>query len=220
MRRSRPILRVGLTGGIASGKTTVSAFLTELGAFVLDADSIAHQVMEPGASAFGPVVSRFGGEILDATGRIDRSSLGRIVFRDGSARAALNAIVHPLVMIEIDIRIERFIETGSAPVAVIDAALLVEGGVHEALHRLIVVRCSRDVQLQRLLARGGMTAGEALARIDSQAPLAEKLAVADYVVNTDTTMRETRLQTEKVYASLLAGFEGEFGKPGQEPLSP
>jgi len=209
-----------LTGGIGSGKTTVSGFLTELGAFVLDADRIAHEIMEPGGSAFGPVVSRFGGDILDGQGRVDRSALGRIVFQDATARNALNSIVHPLVMNEIDRRIERFLATGSAPVAIIDAALLVESGIHESLHRLIVVRCSREVQLRRLLARGGMTVSEALARIDSQAPLEEKLVAANYVVNTDTTMRETRHQTEKVYASLLDDFEGEFGKPGPQPSSP
>lgn len=211
----RPILRVGLTGGISSGKTTVAGFLAELGAFVLDADAIAHELMAPGGSAHDEVVERFGPEILDADGSIRRPVLARRIFLDRAEREALDAIVHPRILWEVERRIVRYLVTGHAPVAVVDAALLVESGAHRDLHQLVVVRCSRDVQLQRLMARSGLSAEEALARIDSQASLEDKLAAADYIIDTDTTLRETRHQTEQVYARLLGDFERRFGTPGR-----
>lgn len=214
MTAARPILRVGLTGGIACGKTTVAGFLVELGAFVVDADRIAHELIAPDGEAYAEVVARFGEAILDARGIVDRAALGKIVFRDAVARSTLNEIVHPKVAAETDRRIANYAIDGHSPVAVIDAALLVETGMYRRFPRLVVVRCSPEAQLQRLLARG-LDSGEAIARIDAQAPLAEKLAVADYVIDTEATLRETRAQTESVYASLLGDFEREFGKPGE-----
>ena len=213
MGASRPILRVGLTGGIASGKTTVAGFLAELGAFVLDADQIAHELMEPGGAAFEEVVGRFGAEILDEEGRILRPAVARLVFGDPEARASLNAIVHPKVMAELESRIERYLRAGHANVAVLDAALLVEAGVHRNFHRLVVVRCGVEAQFQRLTARSGLAPDEALARIRSQGSLEDKLAVAHYIVETDGTLRETRRQTEQVYAALQQDFETVFGSP-------
>jgi dephospho-CoA kinase len=214
MSAPRPILRVGLTGGIACGKTTVAGFLVELGAFVIDADGIAHELISPDGEAHAEVVARFGGAILDARGRIDRAALGKIVFHDPQARLALNGIVHPKVMAETNRRIEHYVLYGSAPIAVIDAALLVETGMYRKLQRLVVVRCSQEAQIQRLLARG-LDSREALARIDAQAPPDEKVAAADYVIDAETTLKETRAQTDSVYASLLADFEKEYGAPGE-----
>jgi dephospho-CoA kinase len=214
MSPGRPILKTGLTGGIASGKTTVAGFLSELGAFVIDADAIAHDAISPGGEAFDEVVERFGPGILDPQGRIQRTALGQIVFRDAEARRSLNEIVHPRVIAETDRRIGRYLLTGHAPVSVVDAALLVEAGMFRTFERLIVVRCSPDVQLRRLLARG-LDPKEALLRIDAQAPLEDKLAVADYVVDTETTLHETRKQTEAVYAALLSDFEKKYGEPGE-----
>lgn len=191
----------------------MAGFLEESGAFRIDADRIAHAIMEPGGAAFGPVVERFGPEILDSEGRIRRAALAATVFRDPTALEALNALVHPRVTEEIDRRILLYAEVGRAPVVVVDAALLVESGVYRALHRLVVVRCSRETQMRRLLARGGLGPEEALARIESQAPLEAKLAVADYVIDTETTLRETCREAGKVYAALLADFERIFGMP-------
>lgn len=213
MSPSRPILRVGLTGGIASGKTTVAGFLAELGAFVLDADRLSHAVIEPGGGAHGEVVARFGTGIAGPDGWIDRKALGRLVFEDEAARRDLESIVHPRVRAEIERRIERYLLTGTSPLAVIDAALLFESGSWRSYHRLVVVRCSRDTQVRRLLARGGLSPEEAVIRIDSQAPLEDKLAVADYVIDTETTLRETRRRTVEVHAALVADFEREFGAP-------
>jgi dephospho-CoA kinase len=210
----RPVLRVGLTGGIASGKTTVAGFLSELGAYVVDADRIAHELLAPGGRAVDAVVSRFGTDVLDDDGGIDRAALGRLVFADPDARHALEAIVHPAVREEMDRLIEAYRQTeAGSPVAVVDAALLVETGRHQSLDRLIVLRCGRAVQLSRLEERGGLTREEAEARLDAQAPLAEKLAVADYVIDTETDLDETRRQTERVWERILADFEARYGDP-------
>lgn len=181
--------------------------LAELGAFVLDGDELGHAVIEPGHPAHEMVVARFGREILDEHGNIDRTKLGRIVFTDPQAREALNAIVHPEVLAEADKRIADYAARGHSPIAIFDAALLVETGAYRSLDRLIVIRCSTEAQMHRLVARDGLAVDEAQARIEAQAPLAHKLAVANYVIDTDGTLRETRQQTEDVYAKLLADFE-------------
>lgn len=214
---SRPILRAGLTGGIASGKTTVAGFLAEFGALVLDADAIAHEMIRKGGEAHADVVARFGREILDPGGDVDRKRLGAIVFRDRSALADLNAIVHPRIFPEVERRIGLYLLRGHATVAVLEAALLVEAGLHRKLDRLVVVRCGKDAQIARLVARHGMPTDEAFLRIEAQAPLETKLAVADYVIDTDATLRETRDRTARVWAGLVADFESRFGGPGEGP---
>lgn len=213
-RGAREILRVGLTGGISSGKTTVAGFMAEMGAFVLDADKMAHDLMAPGGTAYDEVVEHFGEEILNPHGGIDRRRLGSRIFADADAREALDAIVHPKILSEIERRIERYQATGHSNVAVVDAALLVESGAYRKFHRLVVVRCSRDAQLQRLMARSGLSAEDALSRIESQYALEAKLAVADYIVDTDATIRETRHETEQVYQKLAQDHARLFGEPG------
>lgn len=212
MSAARPVLRVGLTGGIASGKTTVGRILAEHGALVLDADVLAHEVMRAGGAAYDAVVARFGDEILDAGGEVDRSRLGARVFADPAERKALEAIVHPEVLAEVERRIASY--DGHSPVAVFDAALLVEIGAHRRFDRLIVVRCSPATQLRRMLARGGLSPAAARARIEAQAPLATKLAAADYVVDTEGTLRDTRRQVDELYAALVRDFERLRGDPG------
>ncbi len=212
MDREGPPLRAGLTGGIASGKSTVAGFLADLGALVLDADAIARELMTPGGAAHDQVVSRFGPGILDPRGRIDRAALGAIVFHDRRSREALDAIVHPKVTAEIERRLARPGVEHEPPIAVIDAALLVESGFHRRMHRLIVVRCSVETQVARLTERGRLDAGEARARIESQAPLEEKISLADYVIDTEVPLEETRRRCAQVYASLLDDFSKTFGR--------
>lgn len=197
------ILRVGLTGGIACGKSTVASFFRELGAFVVDADAIAHRVMEPGGRAHDDVVARFGPGIRDRFGRIDRAVLGPLVFDDPSARQDLEAIVHPHVRKEIARRIAEPRDWGRAPVAIIDAALLVETGAWREYHRLVVVNCPPDVQRQRLGERG-VDDDDADRRLAAQAPPEAKLAVAHYVVETDTSLARTEDRTAEVWRRLLA----------------
>jgi len=201
---TRRILRVGLTGGIASGKSTVSGMLADLGAFVIDADEVAHEVMAPGELAYDGVVDRFGDEILDEQKQIVRERLAQLVFNDSAGLDDLNRIVHPKVRFETDRRIAYCEEHGRSQIAVFDAALLVETGAHKNFERLIVVSCSVETQLTRLMERSGMTADQAGIRIRAQAPLADKLALADYVIETQGPLEATRERVAEVYAALLA----------------
>jgi dephospho-CoA kinase len=196
------LLKVGLTGGIASGKTTVADHLERLGAFVIRADEIAHRIIEPGGPAHAAVVERFGSEILDDARRIVRPRLARIVFGDAAALAALNAIVHPEVRRESERLMRQCATEDRSWLAVYDAALLVETGYHRQLDRLIVVSCSPATQLRRLRERDGMSEVEARRRVESQAPLDEKLAAADYVIDTDGSMERTLSRTERVFEFL------------------
>ena len=209
----RDILHVGLTGGIASGKTTVARILSEHGAFVLHADELAHEVIAPGGVAYETVIEKFGRAILDERGYVDRSVLGRIVFHDAEARGHLNGIVHPAVRAEYANRIAEYVPLGHAPIAVFDAALLVETGIHTEFHRLIVTRCDRGAQIRRLLQRNNLSVEEAQARIDTQLPLERKLAFADYLIDTGGTLRSTRTQTDEVYTQLVSDYETEIGRP-------
>jgi dephospho-CoA kinase len=212
----RPILRVGLTGGIASGKTTIGRIFVSLGAYVIEADALVHELLQPRTNVFHAVIAQFGDACLAPDGTIDRASLGQRVFHDAAARVALEAIVHPAVRAEAERRLQAYGPAGRSPVAIFDAALLVETGTHRDFRRLVVARCSRAAQLHRLLARNRFTADEAEARLDAQAPLADKLAVADYVIDTEGTLRETERQTEHVWAALLSDFDAEFGAvPGR-----
>jgi dephospho-CoA kinase len=203
------ILRVGLTGGIASGKTTVCRILTELGATVIDADEIARDVVQRGGSAHARVVELFGAEILDDEGQIVRPRLAARVFGDARARRALEQIVHPEVLAEFERRVAAAADAGRRSVVVLDAALLVESGAHGRFDRLVVVRCGRPTQLRRLLARGGLSLEEAEMRMEAQAPLESKLRLADYVVDTEGTLRQTRTQTEALYAALVRDLEAQ-----------
>jgi len=200
------MLRVGLTGGLASGKSTVAAFFRELGAFHVDADRIAHELLAPGGGAEREVIARFGGGIVSNNGAIDRKALAAIVFSDSRALADLNALVHPKVRKEIGRRIADQ-ESGTSPaeVALIDAALLVESGIHNDLDALIVVACPEETQIARAVARGGLTEAEARSRIAAQAPLAQKLAVADHIVDNGASLDETKRQVHRMWEALRGG---------------
>lgn len=200
------MLRVGLTGGLASGKSTVAAFFRELGAFHIDGDRIAHELLAPGGASEREVIARFGGGIVGADGAIDRKAVAAIVFADPRALADLNDLVHPKVREELRRRIASH-ESGAsvAPVALVDAALLVESGIHHELDALIVVSCREQTQVARAVARGGLTEGEARARVASQAPLAQKLAAADHVVDNEGSLDETKRQVRSVWDELLRG---------------
>jgi dephospho-CoA kinase len=197
------MLRVGLTGGLASGKSTVAGFFRELGAYHIDADRLAHELIAPGGFAEREVIARFGGGILGADGAVDRKALAAIVFSDPQALADLNAIVHPKVRKEIAERIAGH-EAAATPaeVALVDAALLVESGIHRDLDTLIVVACPEATQIARAVARGGLTEQEARSRIAAQAPLSEKIAVADFVIDNGASLDETKRQVSDVWQSL------------------
>jgi dephospho-CoA kinase len=188
---------IGLTGGIASGKSTVSRMCRELGVPVVDADEIARFVVEPGQPAATQIREQFGDEVFAADGTLNREALGAVVFADPGARARLNAITHPRIALEMKTRADALREAGH-PWIIYDAALLVENRAQEWLGGLIVVSLPRELQLQRLMARDDGDQDRAAARIDSQLPLADKVAVADWVIDNGQGLEHTRAQVREV----------------------
>lgn len=202
MSGERSLRTVGLTGGIASGKSTIAARLEQLGARVVDGDRLAHEAIEPHGPAYAEVLERFGRRIVGDDRRIDRGRLAEIVFADAAARRDLEALVHPRVFESWSREVERWTREGGATLAVFEAALLVETGGFRRFHRLIVAACSPQTQLARLQRREGMDPEKARRRIEAQWPLARKLAVADYVIDTDTTLELTLARVDDVYRRL------------------
>lgn len=195
------MLRVGLTGGIASGKSHVLSRLAAAGFATLDLDVVAHELMAPDGPAHRPVVEAFGRELLDAEGRIDRRRLGARVFSDPAARRRLDAIVHPLVREEEARRIAS-LPSGPSTVVVTDAALLVEAGVHLRFDRLLVVHCRPEQQVERLMSRGGLDLPAARARVDAQMPAEEKRRFAHFEIDTRGSLAETDRQVSNLVERL------------------
>jgi len=197
---------IGLTGGIASGKSTVAAILRELGAPVVDADQIARRVVEPGTPALAEIAERFGPDVLDPSGRLDRARMAERVFSDPEARAALGAITHPRIAAASGEELARLAEAGHRA-AIYEAALLVENRIHERLGGLIVVAVPEDVQLARLMARDRLDEPAARARLAAQLPLADKVAVADWVVDNAGSLAQTRGQVESIWREIERGAQ-------------
>jgi dephospho-CoA kinase len=195
---------VGLTGGIASGKSTVAKMLASLGAPIVDADQVAREVVQPGQPAHEEIVAAFGRDILLADGAIDRKKLGALVFADADQRRRLNAITHPRIAAETQKRLTALGAAG-ARVAVYEAALLVENGIHRGLGGLIVVACSEAEQIQRAMKRDSLSLEEATRRMRAQAPLEDKVAAATWVIDTNGPMEATRKQVEKVWGEIFHG---------------
>ncbi|HET6613778.1 MAG TPA: dephospho-CoA kinase [Kofleriaceae bacterium] len=192
---------IGLTGGIASGKSTVAALLTQLGAAVIDADVIARQVVEPGQPALAAIAARFGESVLDAGGGLDRARLAAIAFADDSARRDLNAIIHPRIAEASQRAIAAAVAAGHE-IVIYDAALIVENGIHRGLDGLIVVAAPEAIQIQRIMARDGIDETAARARLRAQLPLAEKVAVADHVIDNGGDLEATRAQVRAVWKDI------------------
>lgn len=174
---------IGITGGIACGKSTAADIFRRLGAFVIDADEIAREVVRPGTPGFEQVVAHFGPGILTPSGEIDREALGEIVFRDPAERKVLEGITHPLIVARIAARLQEALAAG-AEIAMIEAALMIEGGrSRDLVEKIIVVSAPEELQVQRLAQRNGYTREAALQRISAQMPLEEKIRQADFVID-------------------------------------
>ena len=197
------MLKVGLTGSIAVGKSYVLSVLAESGCVTFDADKIAHLVMEPGREAYQDIVREFGPEVLAPDGSIDRSKLGAIVFADPARRKRLNAIVHPRVIVEQNRLLEEVERTKPDAIVVVDAALMIESGGYKRFDKLIVVHCDGETQIERLMRRGNITREDAERRMAAQMSSEEKLHYADYRINTAGTFEETRQRVIEVYELLL-----------------
>ncbi len=191
-------LRVaGLTGGIASGKSTVAGWFASWGAYVVDADQVARDVVAPGGPAFDAVVERFGKAIVTEDGDIDRVELGRIVFDRESELKALEAILHPVIREESRRRFED--HAGEAALGVYEASLLVETGAWKDFDCLIVVACAAETQIARLIDRDGLSEEDARKRLASQFPLEKKIELADHVIDTSGTLEETEARAHSVW---------------------
>ncbi len=206
---------VGLTGGIASGKSTVASLLAERGAAIVDADILAREVVEPGQPALHDLIARFGASIVTAEGTLDRKRLGALVFDDPAARADLGAITHPRIAAASQAAIAAFADAGAA-VVIYEAALLVENRAHAELAALIVVSTPPMTQITRLMARDGLTLTQAHARIGAQAPLADKLAVATWVIENAGDRAALVADVDRVVAELEARF-GPLRLPSPPP---
>ena len=196
-------LKVGLTGGIASGKSTVSEAFARLGAKVLDADEVAREVVLPGKPAWTKLRHTFGSEFFHPDGRLNRSKLRRLVFADPEQRSRLNAIVHPEVMREIDFRFEQLTSSAEHAVVLVDIPLLIEVGVAHRFDKVVVVYANESVQVMRLMQRDGLSREEARQALSVQIDLREKARKADFVIDNSGTPGETQAQVEKVWQELL-----------------
>ncbi|MBU8900107.1 dephospho-CoA kinase [Corallococcus sp. H22C18031201] len=192
----------GLTGGIASGKSTVTRMLRELGAQVLDADVLAREVVEPGTPGLAAVAARFPG-VVGPDGRLDRAKLGAHIFATPTERAALNAITHPLVR-EAFIRRVQALEAQGVERVIYDVPLLIESGMHAWMAGVALVWVPRDVQKARLMSRDGLDSSAAEARLAAQLPLDDKRAHATWVIDNSAGLDATRAQVEAMWRAMLA----------------
>jgi dephospho-CoA kinase len=195
-------LLLGVTGGIASGKTTVANFFEDLGAAIIDFDIIARQVVEPGTPCFGEIVEFFGEKIVDRYGHLDRKRLSGIVFEDERKRKKLEGILHPRIF---DIFISRTHEiTKKDPAAIIQAVipLLFEVGLQHLVHKTLVVYVPRERQIERLIKRDKITGDQAANILKAQLPIDEKAGMADFVINNENSLDETRRQVEELWHKL------------------
>jgi len=195
------MLRLGLTGGIASGKSAVAAMLREVGFLVLDADSLAHKLIEPSQPAHDEILREFGSSIMDASGNIDRGKLAAIVFADRTKLDRLDAIVHPRVEEVVFRQFDEWERNGTRDAAFVEAALLIEAGMEKKLDGLVVAWCKPEQQLERLLARG-LSEAEAHRRIAAQLAVREKLRYATETIDCSGSLEDTRHQVAALAAKL------------------
>ena len=208
----RELLTVGLTGGIACGKTHILRYLGEMGAHTLDADEIARDLVQPGSPAYQEIVGIFGKDILHEGGELHRAKLAKLIFSDPHAREQLNAVLHPRI-IEEEARRILLCDPRRSPVVVVDAALMIEVGTYTRYDVILVAFCPPDLQVERVMRRNHLTREEALQRLASQMSIYRKLAYAHYIIHTTGTAAETREQVRHFYQDLLFRWEHETGFP-------
>lgn len=196
------MLRIGLTGGLACGKSFVGEALASYGCYLIRADELGHEALAPGGTAFGAAVAEFGRDILDGAGEIDRRRLAVRVFGDAEALARLNRLVHPAVQRREEQLMAEFAAREPHGIAVVEAAILIENGRYKNFDRLILVTCSEEQQVARAIHRGGLDEAEVRARLSRQMPLAQKRKFADFVIDTSGAKQETLGQTRAVYETL------------------
>lgn len=193
---------MGLTGGIACGKSLVSNEMSRLGAYVVDADIIAREVVEPDMPAWRDIKEEFGDTILKKDNTLNRKLLADIIFNDPDKRKILEEITHPRIIAEQERLVKELIESGYNGLIVINAALLIEAGYHRQMEKVIVVYARRDVQLTRIMHRDNLSKEDAVKRIESQMPIEHKIEYADFIIDNSHSIEDTINQVEKMYAHL------------------
>jgi dephospho-CoA kinase len=192
----------GLTGGIASGKSTVAKMFEDLGAWIVDADKVGHEVLLSSHPAYQEIVHYFSDEILDPTGEIDRKQLGALVFADAEKLKALNTIVHPRIIAQVDHLAAEYAASHPKVIVLVDAALIFESGIGGSFRKVIVAWCRPEEQVERLMAKAGFTREEAERRIAAQMPPEEKRKRADFVIDCSGTLAETQSQVQELFPKL------------------
>ena len=198
----RRFLLVGLTGGVATGKSTVSAMFAALGCLIIDADRLAREVVEPGQPAHTQIVSAFGPGVLRPDGGIDRKALGAVVFADPAARARLESITHPAIRARVRARLAELTAAGFDGIVILDAPVMVESGDSRDVDRLVVVTADEPAQVARQQARDGLGPDDARRRIRSQMPLDEKARLADYLIDNSGELAATEARVREVHRAL------------------
>ena len=207
MSAPRKFLLVGLTGGIATGKSMVSALLRQLGCEIIDADLLAREVVEPGRPAWTTIVAEFGQDVVTGDGALDRKRLGAIVFANPERRRRLEAITHPAIRERFQARLDELAEHGFTGIVVFDAAVMIESGNYKNMDRLVVVVTDEPTQMARLRGRDGTDDAEGRRKIASQMPLSEKAKLADYVIDNSGDRHETAEQVRRVFAALMSELD-------------
>jgi dephospho-CoA kinase len=212
------MLLVALTGGIATGKSVVAQVWGQLGCYIHESDTLAHELQAPNQPAWKAIVSHFGKKILNPDKTINRQALGAIVFADKKEREFLNNLIHPLVMAEKKELIEKIDQEGRYKIFVSVAALTIEAGYAKFFDKIIVVHCAKETQLNRLMERDSIDRKTAMEKFKSQMSPEDKLDFADYVIDTSGTLHQTLEQAEKVYRNLIIDFELKVleGKKGKK----
>ena len=210
---TRPFLLAGLTGSIATGKSTVAAMFRDLGCVIIDADLLAREVVEPGEPALREIVAEFGPGVLRPDGTLDRPALGAIIFADPARRRRLEEITHPAIRERFARRLAELTDAGFTGVVMFDAAVIVESGGYKMLEALVVVVTDEDTELARLMARDGVDRETALRKIRSQMPIAEKARLADHVIDNNGDRNATLAEVRQVHAALLERQRRMSGQP-------
>jgi len=206
------MLRVGLTGSIAVGKSHVAALLRELGCHVIDADQTARDVVDRGTPGLKRIVEEFGEEVLLPDRALDRARLGAIIFGDDEKRALLNSILHPLIISAQDEVLRRWEELDPLGIGIVDAALMIESGGYKRFDKIVVVHCRPEIQIERLMRRNNLSRQEAERRISAQMPQEEKIRYGDFLIDTSEDYETTRARTLEVFRKLKDLSEDRFGQ--------
>ena len=214
---SRKFLLVGLTGGIATGKSTVSEMLRRRGAVIIDADVLAREIVEAGEPALAAIAEEFGRDVLLPDGTLDRKKLGAVIFADPARRKRLEQITHPAIRDRFARRLQELMAQGFAGLVFFDAAVLIESGNYKNMERMVVVVTDEPTQVRRQMARDGVEREEAERKIRSQMPLGEKAKLADYVIDNGADRAATEAQVERVWQALVADLRARDA--GGQPTS-